>query len=121
MDVPTSLPFDEADLCIVLGNALDNAIEACLRGEVLEPYVELKIKYDVGNLIIIVENSFDGTIKKNHQGKILTRKKKIKNHGIGIDSMKRVVEKYHGFFDVEDSDGKFRLKCILYSVEKKKG
>lgn len=120
LEVPTSLPFEDADLCVVLGNALDNAIEACLRGTVSNPYVELKIKYDCGNLIVIVENSYDGKIKKNHSGKVVTRKEKAKNHGIGIDSIQRTVEKHHGFFKVESDGNVFRLKIILYSslVEK---
>ena len=115
LEVPTSLPFEDADLCVVLGNALDNAIEACLRGTVSNPYVELKIKYDSGNLIVIVENSYDGKIKKNHSGKVVTRKEKEKNHGIGIASIQRTVEKYHGFFKVESDENVFQLKIILYS------
>lgn len=115
LEVPTSLPFEGADLCIILGNALDNAIEAGLRGEVSEPYINLKIKYDGGNLIMILENSFDGKIRKNYNGKILTRKQDMKNHGIGIDSMKKAVEKYHGYFDIKSDNHIFCLKIILYS------
>lgn len=115
LQVPINLPFEDADLCVVLGNALDNAIEACLRGHVPNPYIDLKIKYDKGNLVVIVENSYDGRIKKSHDGKIVTRKTETKNHGVGIDSIKRVVEKYHGDFYVETNDSRFQLKFILYS------
>lgn len=120
LEVPTSLPFDDADLCIVLGNALDNAIEGNLRGEVLKPYIDLKIKYNEGNLILILKNAFDGKVEKNHHGKILTRKKKTASHGIGINSMKKIVEKYHGFFDVKSENNEFCLKIILY-LEPKRG
>lgn len=115
LEIPTSLPFEDADLCVVLGNALDNAIEACLRGKVSDPYIDLKIKYDLGNLIVIVENPYDGKIKKNNKGKILTRKDTSPKHGIGMNSMERIVDKYHGFFGVETNDNIFRLKIILYS------
>lgn len=115
LEVPSSLPFEDADLCVILGNALDNAIEANLRGEVLEPYIDLKIKYNVGNLIIILKNAFDGKVERNQKGQILTRKKEIINHGIGIASMKKVVEKYHGFFDTKYENNDFCLKIILYS------
>lgn len=114
MELPTSLPFEDADLCIILGNALDNAIEAGLRGDVPTPYVDLKMKYDGGNLMAIIENSFDGKIKRDIHGKILTRKQEFENHGIGMDSMRKVAEKYHGFFDIEYDDKKFCLKMILY-------
>lgn len=115
LEVPTSLPFEDADLCIILGNALDNAMEAGLRGNVPTPYVDLKIKYDRGSLIMIIENSFDGKIRKNQNGKILTRKQEVENHGIGIDSISRAADKYHGFLDIESDNGKFCLTVILYA------
>lgn len=115
LDVPTSLPFESADLCVVLGNALDNALEANLRGNISKPYINLTMRYNRGNLIVVVENSFDGELKKNSEGKIMTRKNELKNHGIGIDSMRTVVEKYHGFFDIDSTQKKFSLKFIIYS------
>lgn len=115
LEVPTSLPFEDADLCIILGNALDNAMEAGLRGNVPTPYVDLKMKYDRGNLIVIVENAFDGKFRKNQYGKILTRKQKLEDHGIGMDSIRRVAEKYHGFIDIENNNGKFCLTILLYT------
>lgn len=115
LEVPMTLPFEDTDLCIILGNALDNAMEAGLRGEVPTPYVDLKMKYDRGSLVIIIENSFDGKLRKNHSGKILTRKRETENHGIGIDSIKRAAEKYHGLLDIENEDEKFCLMIILYS------
>ena len=115
LEVPTTLPFEDADLCIILGNALDNAMEAGLRGNVPTPYVDLKMKYDRGSLILIIENSFDGKIRKNQYGKILTRKQEVENHGIGIDSISRAAEKYHGFLDIESNDVKFCLTVILYA------
>lgn len=115
LEVPTTLPFEDADLCIILGNALDNAMEAGLRGNVPTPYVYLKIKYDRGSLIVIIENSFDGKIRKDQNGKILTRKQEFENHGIGIESIKRAAQKYHGYFDIESNNGKFCLTIILYA------
>lgn len=115
LEVPTTLPFEDADLCIILGNALDNAMEAGLRGNVPAPYVDLKMGYDRGNLIVIIENSFDGKIRKNQYGKILTRKQEVENHGIGMDSIRRVTEKYHGLYDIESNNGIFCLTIILYS------
>lgn len=115
LEVPTSLPFEDADLCIILGNALDNAMEAGLRGNVPTPYVDLKMKYDRGNLIMIVENAFDGKIRKNQYGKMLTRKQKLEEHGIGMDSIKRAAEKYNGFLNIENNNEKFCLTILLYA------
>ncbi|WP_124065310.1 ATP-binding protein [Clostridium sp. E02] len=115
LDVPTSVPFDSTDLCVILGNALDNAIEANIRVKSGERFIKLRMKLDLSNLIISVENSFDGKIRKNKQGKILTLKEDIENHGIGIDSICKAAEKYHGYVTTECENNIFKLKIVLYS------
>lgn len=115
LDVPTSLPFDSSDLCVILGNALDNAIEANIRLKSSHRYIKLLMRIDFRNLIILIENSFDGNIRKNKQGKILTLKDDMENHGIGIDSIRKAAEKYHGYVTTECDNNIFRLKIVLYS------
>ena len=116
LEVPTSLPFDSSDLCVILGNAIDNAIEANLRGEIQNPYIELKIKFDGDNLIISLANSFDGKIITNHQGKIVTRKQEKEKHGIGLVSIQNIIEKYHGYYNTEIEDNIYKTRIILYSL-----
>lgn len=118
LDIPDSLPFADGDLCVVLGNGLDNAIEANLRGTVRNPYVDLKMSYDGDVLIIIIENAFDGNIREGKNGECLTRKPDCDNHGIGISSMKSVVKKYHGFYDVKINDNIYSLNLLLYGEKK---
>lgn len=117
LDIPDRLPFADGDLCVVLGNALDNAIEANLRGTVRNPYVNLKMSYDGDVLIIIIENAFDGKIKEGKKGERLTRKPDCDNHGIGISSMKSVVKKYYGFYDVKINDNIYKLNLLLYGAK----
>jgi len=119
LDVPTQLTFDDIDLCIILGNALDNAIEANLRTDVKNPYIKLYIKLDKGNLIIIIENSFDGYMKKNRHGRILTMKKDVEEHGIGLSSIQKSVDRYHGFLETDIKEQKFRLRIVLYEDREK--
>lgn len=113
MDIPRELPFLNSDLCVVLGNTLDNAIEACLRGNIREPYIDFLMKYDGDNLLITVKNSFDGKLSYN-DGKILTRKKDKYNHGMGISSIKNVAEKYNGYCNVEISNNEYSLQILMY-------
>lgn len=115
LDVPNRLPFSNSDLCVVLGNALDNAIEANLRGCVEHSYIDLKMKYDGDNLIILVENAFDGKMMKSRTGESITRKRDKENHGIGIASIKKILEKYHGYYEVTEEKNVYRLHMILYS------
>ena len=112
IDVPVELPIAGEDLCVILGNALDNAIEACLRGKVENPCIMLKIIYDGENLIIIIKNTFDGKINK---GKYLTRKHDVQQHGMGIYSIKHTITKYKGTYNVEIKQNWYCLEIILHT------
>lgn len=114
IDIPSMLPFDSADLCVILGNALDNAIEANAGGKVEQPYIKLIMKYRGENLLLIIENSYDGIIKKNLKGEIQTRKTNSSSHGFGLYSIQSSLEKYHGDMNIEMDDGIFKLTIIMY-------
>lgn len=117
LEIPTKLPFAGEDISVVLGNALDNAMEACMRGEVNDPYIKLEMSYDQGNLVIIVENSFDGILKKERKGGRVTRKRDSQQHGIGIHSIRNVIRKYNGYYHVDVEGRVYRLEMILYPLE----
>ena len=119
-DVPAELPFAGEDLCVILGNALDNAIEACERGQVSKPWISIKLIYDGANLLMTLENSFDGTIRNNKKGMQISRKANSQQHGIGTYSIQRVVQKYHGYYHVEVMEKEYHLEIILYSQDEKK-
>lgn len=114
LEIPTKINIENTDFCIILGNTLDNAIEANSGLNCKKPYIKLIIKWDRNNLIIIVENSFDGIIRKNDTGKFLTIKNDIENHGFGLDSIQKAVDKYHGLLKTNIKDNIFILKIVLY-------
>lgn len=118
LKIPREVPFAGEDLCVILGNALDNAIEACLRGNVDRKCIELQMVYDGENLIIIVRNTFDGILKTNRKGIGITRKEDKRQHGIGIYSIKNTIKKYHGTYHVSIKDKWYCLELILYSDNK---
>lgn len=112
--IPRELPFDEVDLCIILGNALDNAVEAVKKLPEKERYIGIAMNYKRHTLKIVIENSFDGNVKKNRKGHLLTTKINHHNHGTGIVSMEKTVRKYDGLVDVSYAKNLFRLKALLY-------
>lgn len=114
LDIPTKLPFENGDLGIILGNALDNALEANLRSRIENPYVDLKVKYDGSNLMIVVENSFDGKMIQNRRGERVTRKADKGNHGLGIGSIQNVLKKYHGYYDVKIRENVYCFTILLH-------
>lgn len=118
LEIPMSLPFDNADMCIILGNALDNALEANIRADIEKRYVKLNMRMDMNNLAVIIENSFSGHISKNKKGKILTVKSNKIDHGFGLDSIQKAVNKYHGFMKTSYTKNVFILEILLYGEQK---
>ena len=112
--VPEQMPFDGADLCIILGNLLDNAIEAVARFPAMQRHVEIYISQTKGILSILIQNPHKNKIKKNNRGQIITSKKDVKNHGIGLESVQRSVDKYNGKLLVESEKEQFRVTILLY-------
>lgn len=84
------LPIDELDLGILLGNLLDNAIEAAVYSE--EPYISLVIQCQDHFMEMEITNAYD---KKRMQDFQTTKKEKA-FHGIGLKSVEKIVERYEG-------------------------
>ena len=81
------------DLNVILGNLLENSMEASVVTE--NPYLSVFVREKQGVLRIRVENSYSG--KRNMEGnKLLTTKKDQENHGYGLRSVQEIVDKYHG-------------------------
>lgn len=111
--IPMQLPFYSADLSILLGNILDNAIEASLQVTEDNRYIKLFMKFEMNVLIITVVNAYNGKLVKNRNGKIVTSKAETGYHGIGLESVQKVATKYHGSVVVETKQKVFTIKVIL--------
>lgn len=113
--VPVNLPFDMADISVLLGNILDNAIESCLNCGVMNRRIYLKIGFDGFNMFIRLENSLNQNKIKKVKGKFVTTKLNSENHGLGLYSVEKIVEKYHGYLEYGAKEQQFSQKIILYS------
>ena len=100
--------ISDVDLVTILSNLIDNAIEACSYCK-NNKYIKLMIEQENKNLYIFVFNSYDGFIHANNN-LLITRKKDLDKHGIGLLNVKEIVEKYEGFFDVEYNENEFGVK-----------
>lgn len=114
---PEQLSFDGADLCIILGNLIDNAMEAVSRLSEEQRHIEVSVSQMKGVLSISVQNPYEGKLRKNANGQILTNKNDSVNHGIGLLSVQRSVEKYDGELLIDDKNGLFKVSILLYPPE----
>lgn len=114
---PAKLPFAEDDVCIVLANAVENAINACVRLPREERYINISAEcVDDRRLLVSVKNpcadapAFDGNglpvVDKRSEG-----------HGVGLRSVNRIAEKYNGFLRCSLEEGEFVFHAALFCEE----
>lgn len=111
VSIPEKPALHPFDLNVVLGNLLDNAIEAAERTE--EKRLKIAVKLDRGILFINLRNSCrdlpDGRIRR-----LETTKEDAPNHGIGLGNVRKIVEKYHGEMDLACENGTMETDIIMY-------
>ena len=101
LSIPMEMPFKGADISLILGNLLENAVEGAEKAE-KRKYIKLRVKYDKKNLLVAVENSYGGKMKKI-KGELRTTKEDTANHGIGLASVRRAARKYQGTVFIDDT------------------
>lgn len=110
--VPKELAVSEVDLSVILGNLMDNAMEACLKiGEEDRRFLRVYIDVLKGQLYIYVMNSMQDSPRRI--GRIYLTTKDSRNHGFGLMRMDKVVEKYHGYLDRQNEEGVFATEVML--------
>ncbi len=112
--IPEVLSFEETDLCVILGNILDNAIEASEKITKSCRRIELKMEYRPNSLFIVVKNKYAGRLSIDQRGKLLTTKEEKSSHGIGIRSTERIARKYQGIVTIEPENDEFEIRILLY-------
>lgn len=112
--VPVELELDNFDLTIVLGNLIDNAIEAVSRLKEENRYINIFIKYSIRNtLTICIKNTYNSLIDFS---KNKTSKKDVENHGIGLINVKEIIDKNNGFFEIKYDKKFFIVRSMFYGV-----
>ena len=116
--LPQGLEIHSYDIGVILGNAVDNAMEACRKLKAKEPGADAFIRLcslQKGNLLILkVENSFDGWLVRRRQEEFpITDKADKSSHGIGLANIKSTAEKYQGTMDFKVNGRVFILSVMM--------
>lgn len=115
--VPMMMPFKGADMCLILGNLLENAVEAAQKVDG-KRYIKIKMKYDKNNLLLFVVNNYKEQLVKAKNNRLKSTKRDARNHGVGLPSVYRTVLKYHGTVVIEDSvPEQFKIRVLLYDSQ----
>ena len=110
--VPKTLPVSEIDLCIIIGNLLDNAAEACIKlPNEADRFIRIYIDVLKNQLYISITNSVSGFAKKTGHDYLSTKEKE--GHGFGILRIDKITEKYGGFINRQSEEGVFATEIML--------
>lgn len=112
--LPEKINIDDFDICVLYGNLLDNAIEACENIDIntQSRYIKVKSIIRGSSLFINIRNSNNREVYMDGS-RFLTNKKDKINHGIGVESVKKTIEKYNGTTKIDYSDIYFNVSIIV--------
>ncbi len=108
--LPPQLPIADLDLCIVLGNCLENALEACRRAPEGERFIRLAGKVEGAAVAITLDNSFDGRLP-DADGVFRSDKPM---GGVGLQNVRAVAEKYGGQTIFNGQGNVFSSSVVLF-------
>ncbi len=115
LQTEASLPqlpgISDHDLCVLMGNLLENALEAQTQLPPEQRFIRVRAKGDATSFTLAIDNRFDGVVKKEDD-RYLTRKEE-KDHGIGLSSVRTVCKKYNGVLQLETSGDLFLAGVVI--------
>ncbi len=110
--IPKQLSVSDSDLCVVLGNALENAMDACSKVENPEArFVSAEARIVNGQLLVKITNAYNGVLNQE-DGRYLTTKN-TPFHGIGLQNIEKVVNTCKGFVKTEHNGTVFTLMAAF--------
>lgn len=111
IDLPQNLAVLESDLCVVLGNLLENAVEACQRQIGGGRFIRIRAAIVGHSMIAItIQNSYTGDIRQSGEAFLSSKRD---GEGIGISSVRAIAERYSGTVKFEYGNGLFRASVLL--------
>lgn len=107
-------PLDMMDMTVLLGNAMENALEACERAGALKPFISISIRQKKQMLLIKIENSCeDSSLAEDETRHLPKSSKKGRISGYGISSMQNIARRYQGELDFFKDGTTFILRIVL--------
>ncbi|MGD1817821.1 MAG: GHKL domain-containing protein [Pleomorphochaeta sp.] len=101
-----------SDICIIISNAIDNAIEATIKAE--NRFIDINIRQEENSILISVKNSYNEQYLKKSNNKLISTKKDAQNHGLGLKIIEHIISSFYGNMLYTTDDSIFRLDIWLY-------
>lgn len=111
MQVDEKPAVDVEDLTVLLGNLLDNALEACGKQTSRDRRIFTALRMNGTALYLTVENTYDSPIQKSASGRYLSTKHS--GYGVGLEVCEQIVARHNGTLELNDFNGIFKATAIL--------
>ena len=108
--IPERISVEDVDLCVILGNLMDNALEACKQIAEENRFLRIYMKVNKSQLYLSNQNSAKEDPDFNEQNYIT---KKRGNHGLGMKRVQTAVEKYQGYLNLANEPGIFAAEVTI--------
>lgn len=109
--IATQMKIDCFDLNVILGNLLENAIEATEKTS--NKYIQIGLELERNIIFVEIENSYVGKIIKSGKKFSTTKMDKTK-YGLGIENVKSILNKYNGELQITFDDSTFKVNAMMY-------
>ena len=109
LKLPDQLPISEQDLCVMVGNLLENAVYGCEQAEA--PYIQLKLVQTASSMLAMkIRNPYTDAVKSRNGSFLSSRHS---GFGQGLESVRIIAEKYHGCMEIQTEQQIFTVKLLL--------
>lgn len=109
-DVPNDIPVMDIDLCVIFGNLIENAVEACKNQTDGRKYIKIYCRRIGAQITVQIKNTYGNNVTLKNGGYLST---KHEGFGIGISSVRTAVEKYGGIMKIHPDTDYFIVDILL--------
>ena len=109
-ELPENLSVTDIDMCVILGNLLDNAIEACMKIDDDKRFIRIYIAVLKNQLYMSVQNSAKDELDFNERSYISNKRGE---HGLGVKRVKILIDKYNGYLNLQNEPGIFASEATI--------
>ncbi len=112
LPLASAVHVEDIDLCVLVGNAMENAMEACENVEPGQRFIRVRAEVLGDKISFICDNSFDGILLREGE-ELLSRKRGGAEKGTGLSSIMAVAQKYGGMVKTDVTADTFMLSVLL--------
>ncbi|MCI8798968.1 sensor histidine kinase [Acetatifactor muris] len=113
-DLPAQIRIPDEVLSVLLGNLLENAVEACREVQNGKKEIIVRVRTEEDAFFVQIENTCGNKTVRDGENRYLSTKESIRGgRGIGMESVRNIVLRYDGLFEAEEREGRFCVSAFL--------